>query len=374
MRWISTDMTRKIPSFRSLSWGLLWSAAAIACICSLVGFLAGLWWPFELASHLRAQYLYLLMACGVILFLGKRKRGTAVSGVCAIVNVSLIVPLYFGGSIAHGDTQTLRAVFMNVNQSNRAHEKFQKFIGSAKPDFVMLVEVTREWMNALQEMQDDYPFLRYLPASKGRSGVALLSRIPISIGEVGHFGAAQLPSVVARLEVGGESLTVVGAHALSPLGRIRSEYRNQELAALAQIVRSQTGPVMVLADLNTTSWSPFFHDLLRTTDLRDSRIGFGVQPTWPTMFPPLWNTIDRCLVSARVLVHNRKVGPHIGSDHYPVVVDFSIQPGYMYPELSNPAPFRPAYGLTALGSWAILGTHGWTRAVSNWFPRSRRLA
>ena len=31
-----------------------------------------------------------------------------------------------------------------------------------------------------------------------------------------------------------------------------------------------------------------------------------------------------CLVSSNVIVHDRRVGPHIGSDHYPVVIDFSI--------------------------------------------------
>jgi len=305
----------------------LWSATAIACTGSVAGFLGWLWWPFELASHFRAQYFSFLLACGMIFFLAKRKKWAAASSVFAIVNLFLVIPLYFGGSIAHGDTQTLRAVFVNVNQSNRAYNKLQKFIGSAKPDFVMLVEVTPAWMNALHEMQEDYPFSQYLRASKGRSGVALLSRIPISSGEVGHFGAARLPAVVARFEREGEQLTVVGAHAIAPLGRMRSEYRNQHLATLAQIVRAQTGPVMVLADLNTTSWSPFFRDLLRTTDLRDSRIGFGLQATWPTAFPPLWITIDHCLVSPRVHVRNRKVGPHIGSDHYPIIVDFSIQPG-----------------------------------------------
>lgn len=263
----------------------------------------------------------------MIFFLAKRKKWAAVSAAFGIINLSLVVPLYFGGSLAHGNTKALRAVFVNVNQLNGAHEKFQEFLGPAKPDFVMLVEVTPAWMDTLQQMEDEYPFSRYLRASKGRSGVALLSRIPISSGEVGHFGAARLPAVVARFEREGEQLTVVGAHAIAPLGRMRFEYRNQHLATLAQIVRAQKGPVMVLADLNTTSWSPFFDELLRTADLRDSRIGFGIQATWPTAFPPFWISIDHCLVSPRVLVHNRKVGPHIGSDHYPIVVDFSIQPG-----------------------------------------------
>ena len=319
-----TGKTRNLPL---LSWGFLRTATAIACICSVIGFLGRLWWPFDLASHFRVQYFVFLLVSGIIFLVGKRMRGAALSGAFAVINVFLIVPLYFGGSFAHGSSQTLRAVLVNVNHSNRAYGRFQEFIRSAKPDFMILVEVNHAWANVLRQMQADYPFSQNLPPRKGRTDIALLSRIPISGREVARFGAARLPSVVARLDIEGRQLTVIGAHAVAPWGRIPSEHRNQHLDALAQTVRTQTGSVMVLADLNTTSWSPYFQDMLRKTRLRDSRIGFGIQPTWPTGFPPLWISIDHCLVSSGVVVHNRKIGPNIGSDHYPVVIDFSIQPG-----------------------------------------------
>lgn len=321
------DMRRKIATFRMLPWGLLWSGTAIACICSVMGFLGRLWWPFDLASHFRVQYFVFLLASGIIFLVGKRMRGAALSGAFAVINVFLIVPLYFGSPFAHGSSQTLRAVLVNVNHSNRAYGKFQKFVRSAKPDFMILVEVNHAWANTLRQMQADYPFSQNLPPRNGRSDIALLSRIPISRREVARFGAARLPSVVARLDIEGRQLTVIGAHAIAPWNRTRSELRNQHLAALGQIVNLQVGPVIVLADLNTTSWSPFFRDLLHKTGLRDSRTGFGVQSSWPTGFPPLWIAIDHCLVSSGVIVHNRSIGPHIGSDHYPVVVDFSLQPG-----------------------------------------------
>lgn len=320
-------MTRKIPTFHSLPWGVLHLITAIVWICSAAGFLGRYWWPFEIASHFRVQYFFVLLSSGIIFLLGNRKKSAALSGVFAVVNVSLIVPLYFAGSFAHGSSQTLRALFINMNYSNRALNGARKFIRSADPDLIVLVEVNHAWTNALREMGDDYPFSRRLPSRNDRSGVALLSRIPIANSEVGHFGEARLPAVVARFEIDGKPLTVIGTHALTPWGRVRSAYRNQHLSALAQIVNSERGPVMVLADLNTTSWSPFFEDLLRMTGLRDSRRGFGLQSTWPTGFPPLWVTIDHCLVSSRVVVRNRTIGPHVGSDHYPVIVDFSVQPG-----------------------------------------------
>ncbi len=321
------DIRRQIQGFRILLWGFLWSAAAIACMATAVGFLGRYWWPLELVSHFRVQYFVFLLANSFIFLLKRKRRTAALLGIFAIINLSLIVPLYFGGSVAHGSTQTLRALFINVNYSNKAYEEVGKFIRSVDPDLMVFVEVNQTWTNALRQMQADYPFFQNLPLRNGRSGIALMSRIPIAKSEVGHFGEARLPLVVARLKSDGQLLTVIGTHALAPWGRVRSEYRNQHLAALAQIVSSQDGSVIVLGDLNTTSWSPFFRDLLSKTSLRDSRIGFGIQPTWPTGFAPLWITIDHCLVSSGVLVHNRRIGPNIGSDHYPVIVDFSVHPG-----------------------------------------------
>ncbi len=156
-------------------------------------------------------------------------------------------------------------------------------------------------------------------------GIALLSRLPFDHAKVLHIGQVGLPSVVAQSRINGESLTVIGTHPLPPMGRAYATHKNQQLAELGQVVNVQEGSVMVLGDLNITSWFPFFRDLLRQTGLRDSRNGFGLQPTWPAGFPLFWVPIDHCLVSSRVVVHHRQTGPDIVSDHYPVIVDFSVE-------------------------------------------------
>ncbi len=305
-------------------WGLLSSAMAIVCISTVVGFLGRLWWPFELASHFRAQYFFFLLASTFLFLIGRKWKGAILAGVFALINLSLIVPFHLGTPSAHSGGRTYRALLINVNKSNQAYGKVRKLIRSVKPDFMVLVEVNQTWVDELQKTQDNYPFLRSLPREDS-FGIALFSRIAFEHAEIRNMGNADFPSVVARFEIDGQPLTVIGTHLYSPTGRTYLGYRNHQLAELAQVVSSQKGLVMVLGDLNTTSWSPFFRDLLRKTGLRDSRKGFGLQPTWPTTFPPLWVPIDHCLVSLGVIVHNRKTGPNVGSDHYPIVVDFSVE-------------------------------------------------
>jgi endonuclease/exonuclease/phosphatase (EEP) superfamily protein YafD len=63
-----------------------------------------------------------------------------------------------------------------------------------------------------------------------------------------------------------------------------------------------------------------FRDFLATTGLKDSRVGFGWQPTWPTGSMSLRIPIDHVLVEPDLVVLERQVGPDIGSDHLPVRV------------------------------------------------------
>ena len=57
---------------------------------------------------------------------------------------------------------------------------------------------------------------------------------------------------------------------------------NPELDALAARVGETGGSRIVVGDMNSTDGSAHFRDFLRVSGLRDSRLGFGRQPSWPT--------------------------------------------------------------------------------------------
>lgn len=59
--------------------------------------------------------------------------------------------------------------------------------------------------------------------------------------------------------------------------------------------------------------------------LRDSRRGFGVQPTWNARHPWCMIPIDHCLVSEGASIVDRIVAPDVGSDHRPIIVDFRVE-------------------------------------------------
>jgi endonuclease/exonuclease/phosphatase (EEP) superfamily protein YafD len=100
--------------------------------------------------------------------------------------------------------------------------------------------------------------------------------------------------------------------------------RNQQLQTIASFLRPKTNPVLLLGDLNISPWSYYFEQLLTQANLRNSAYGWGVMPSWPVAFPALLIPIDHCLVSEGITIHQRRNGSAVGSDHYPVIVDFSL--------------------------------------------------
>ncbi len=314
------------PAKRRLSaWGLLTAASTVAGTATAAGFLARLCWAFELAVHFRVQYAAFLALAALAFLIGKRRKSALAAGAFALVNLIVVLPIYAGPPSVPGGGGGARVLLANINTANRAHEKVLSLIRSANPDIMILLEVNRAWVSELRALEADYPYALRSPR-EDNFGIALFSRLPFTDGRVAHLGRPALPSIIARFEVGGRPLTLIGTHALPPLGSRYSRARNQHLEALADLAALQEDPVMVLGDLNVTPWSPFFRDLLRDGALRNARKGYGLRPTWPTMLPPLLIPVDHCLVSSGVVVHDCRAGRNVGSDHYPLVVDFSLRP------------------------------------------------
>ncbi|NET13198.1 MAG: endonuclease/exonuclease/phosphatase family protein, partial [Okeania sp. SIO1H6] len=97
-------------------------------------------------------------------------------------------------------------------------------------------------------------------------------------------------------------------------------------------------PVILAGDLNITMWSPDYHKLEQETGLRNSRLGFGIIPTWPARFNNsvllyilsrfFQIPIDHCLISSEIKVVNVNTransGLNLGSDHLPLITDLFI--------------------------------------------------
>ena len=297
--------------------------AVLLAAATLLGLLGRLHWTLDLLSHFRVQYMQIgLILIGVSIWMRQHKR-TAALILLAAFNYAFVLPFYFG-SPSPAIKTPVRAMLLNLNAQNGNTQKVLEAIRDADPDLLLLEEVTPEWADKLTVLNPDYPH-RIEEPRKGSFGIMLLARYPLEHREVMTFAGSGGPSVLAEAYLPQGTVSIIGTHPVPPLSRSFAERRNLHFAELAEAVLKQPHPVLLIGDLNTSPWSPHFRDLAEASGLRNSMKGFGFQPSWPVGKPFLKIPIDHMLHAPEIIIHNRAVLGDVGSDHYPVVVDFSLR-------------------------------------------------
>lgn len=298
-------------------------AFAILGAPTVFSFLARVHWAFDLCTHFALQSTLLATVFLAAFLLFGQWKSAAVAGVLLLVNLARLAPFYFPNDDPQAGGPQLTLLVANVHTGNRDTTRLLQLIRRENPDVVLTMEVDRRWLRALDELKSTYPHFLEI----GRSdnfGIALYSRRPAESIEEIELADSEVPTIVARLRIDGRPLAVFGTHPLPPIGGEYAGLRNRQLAALAELVSRETAPTIVAGDLNVTSWSPAFADFIRSSGLRDSRLGRGLQPSWPTSSPLIRIPIDHVLVSSDLSILDRHIGDPIGSDHFPVLVRLAL--------------------------------------------------
>jgi endonuclease/exonuclease/phosphatase (EEP) superfamily protein YafD len=309
-----------IPILLSLA---LYASALGVGLASCLGFLGRLHWRFELFTHFRLQYAALSAFFAVALLLSGQPAGFYFSLGVTLFNLATILPFYLHRQTVHQPDAKYRILTANILGPNRNYEQISNMLASANPDLALLVEFDDHHQQGLQPIMQSFAHTHYLPR-KDNFGLALLSRLPLTSTQIVFLTGDDSPVLVARLELDGKPLTVIGVHPPPPKSQHMTKSRDRQILALAHFAAQQDGEVLLLGDLNTSTWSYAFQDLLRHSGLRNSRLGFGIKPTWPEQMPLMRIPIDHILHSPGIQICHLHTGPFSGSDHCPVVVDFSI--------------------------------------------------
>ncbi len=302
--------------------GLVEAAAVVTIAFSVVTVLPIDQFFVQLFTHFRLQYLGIsLLLLAVFLRLQKPWFIGGIA-VAVVINGIAVLPWYFGKD-APGAGTPLKVLHANVLSSNNEYERLFTLLAAEQPDVVMLQEISPDWLVELDELRADYPY-SYAEARDGNFGIALFSRLPMT--SVSHFDSPPRghPTIVASIEVGQEIVRVIGTHAMIPVSGDFYEARNTQLRDIAERLGRQTGPRLLIGDLNLSQWDINYRMLERVSGLRNARQGFGVVPTWPVFMPPAMIPIDHVLVSDSVAVTDIHSGPRIGSDHLPLIVTLSL--------------------------------------------------
>ena len=129
---------------------------------------------------------------------------------------------------------------------------------------------------------------------------------------------------MANFTLGDKPVTLLFTHPVPPASLEYYHWRNEQFEEIASQRALFHDRLILIGDLNSTSWSYHFQSFIKKMELLDSRKGLGLHTTWPAILPLMGITIDHVLVSSDIKIIERKVGPHIGSDHKPVYVRLGL--------------------------------------------------
>ncbi|HUO45413.1 MAG TPA: endonuclease/exonuclease/phosphatase family protein [Acidimicrobiia bacterium] len=290
--------------------------AALVSLTSIGAFLGGQWPFLDLVASFRPHLTVAAIVAALVLFGGRWHRWAAATGVIGLVNLAVVVPLFISPS-APPEGDILRIMSFNLLSDNDRYEEVIDFIALESPDVVILHEVSRPWEEALAGAGLDYEITR------GRTeGLIFGSLVMAPIDStVQSFGfAISNPRAIEVILPSG--VAVLGIHPLAPFPDAQTDRRRFQFEFAALWTLAQSGPRVVAGDFNAGPWSYSFRRLVNSTGLHNSQRGFGLELSYPADSNPVFQvSIDHLLHSSDLAVADRKLGPAMGSDHLPLIVD-----------------------------------------------------
>lgn len=296
-------------------------------------------YPLELLTHFRVQYFFAALIITGILLILKQKRIIKNKAIIFIavaivsLNFAEILPWYLPNSqkLSSNETPQIKIESFNVNVENKEYSAAINVVRKDKPDVALFIEIQDTWYNNLKTgLKDIFPYSFRSPGG----GLAVFSRIPledargVNLDEAGHH-------LVTNLKVNGKTIHFIGTHPMVPVKPWTFHRRNRQLAALEKYINQQQKPVIVAGDFNLSPWSPYYRKFIKKTNLHNTRLGFGILPSWPrpathvkipNWFLPLLNIpIDHCFVSKDFGVVNTRISQNGNSDHAAIVVDLVLR-------------------------------------------------
>ena len=299
----------------------------VICMLSAVRYLNVTdYWLVDMFSHFPFQYALLSFGFLSVCLWRKNTILTALACLLFVFNVCTVID--FGESIqaAVKGERSFKIYSANIHRFNKDLSGLSREIEEIDADIVLLTEVTSGHIEMLNELTQRFPYhIEY--ESFGRLGIGpvVFSKFPVltystlQLSEDGNF------MVKATLNINQRKTMFYAVHAPNPSIRKYFPDRNRQFIELADDISEQSMPVIVAGDFNTTPWFYYFRRFLKLTGLINTMVGFGPRATWRCRNMLCSIPIDFILTSKDFKVNKLKVGRYIGSDHYPVVVDFSLR-------------------------------------------------
>lgn len=286
--------------------------AIVVAAVSGAAFFGDAWWMLDLVANFRVQLALLSFVVLVMVALAQSLPAAAVAAVGLLLNAATVLPLYLPP--VDSARTTLTVASFNLLSSNEEYDAVITWVLDSGADVVFLHEGTEEWEEALASAELPYDMVTTRDPQFAFGTIAL---VPPG-AEVTNHGFARTGRRAVEVVV--NRINVIGIHPLAPVSESSTELRNEQLHWAAERARSLPGETMVIGDFNATPWSQVFRTAFTDAGLVNTQRGFGPQATWRV--GTAWQLpIDNAVLTDQLGVVSREVGPDLGSDHRPLLLE-----------------------------------------------------
>jgi endonuclease/exonuclease/phosphatase (EEP) superfamily protein YafD len=313
-------------------------AMLVLSVALVAGFFGTLHPAFDSFAHFRVHLAVLMALCALPLLATSFRLQAATAllfAVAAFATTSnaLPVPRLWpvqaayeanpGDQLVHpGDQAVYRLLQMNLRFNNPTPEKVLSLIGRTQPDVITLNEVSDMWEAKLGHLASAYPYRILCPYPNGVFGVALLSRRPFAAGTQSRCDRRGAMAI-ATVDFGGTDVDVAAVHLTWPWPYNQS----WQIGGLSEEFVSLGETSIVAGDCNAVPWSAAVR---RVADLGKLTVAPSPGPTWLSIELPDFLRfaglpIDQVFSKGAVLIHSVSRLEGTGSDHLPLMVEFSLR-------------------------------------------------
>lgn len=315
--------------------GLAFLAMTALSAALLAGFFGALHPAFDSFSHFRIHFS-VLMALLALPLLASSFRLQAAAGLlfaiaCLATTASALPRLWPQPAVAKPADQAVYSLLqMNLRFNNPTPKKVLSLIGRANPDVITLDEVSGMWTTELGYITSAYPYRILCPYPNGMFGVALLSRRPFA-ADTAPRCEPRGAMATATIDFGGVGVDVAAIHLSWPWPK--EQY--WQIGELAEPLAGLGETAIMAGDCNAVPWSAAVR---RVAALGRLTVMPSAGPTWIHRTLPDFLRryaglpIDQVFSKGGLTILSSTRLEDTGSDHLPVLVEFTLRPGDRQPE------------------------------------------
>ena len=314
--------------------GRIWIAVRLVMLAAVAGlgaalafgYLGWLHLAFDAFSHLRLHLAALLLLCVPLLLVMRFRMEALFAAVLGLAAVGQTLDWRPGeeADALNGGTPVYRLMHLNLLHDNPTPEAVLSLVGRARPDIVTLTEVSPPWVEKLDLLEAAYPYRLICRPPTFIGAAAMLSRRPFAPG-MEPACADRGAFAHARIDLGGHEIEVVTLH----MGWPWPFEQPWQLPRLEPLLATVGDTAIVAGDLNAAPWS---HAVRRLEAAAGAQVLRGVGPTWldrrlpEALLPWIGLPIDNLMVKGGVAPLSLQRLEPVGSDHLPVLLEFTLPP------------------------------------------------